>query len=76
MGSHRGKINSVMLGVGATFEFLAGTKPQAPEWVQASGLEWLFRLGTEPRRLFRRYAYHNPRFILLLAQQYFKLRSA
>ena len=58
-----------MLGVGAAFDFLAGTKPQAPRWMQQSGLEWIFRLGTEPQRLWRRYLSRNPRFaILALAQ--------
>ena len=51
MHAHQGRIQSVMLGVGAAFDFLARTKPQAPRWMQQSGLEWLFRLGAEPRRL-------------------------
>jgi N-acetylglucosaminyldiphosphoundecaprenol N-acetyl-beta-D-mannosaminyltransferase len=67
MAEHRGKVNAVMLGVGAAFDFHAGVKPQAPVWVQRIGLEWLFRLFTEPRRLWKRYLYHNPRFILLAA---------
>ncbi len=72
MASHKGRVNAVMLGVGAAFDFLAGLKPQAPRWIQRAGLEWLFRLATEPRRLWRRYAYHNPRFVALLARQYLK----
>lgn len=72
MASHKGRVNAVMLGVGAAFDFLAGTKRQAPAWMQRGGLEWAFRLMTEPRRLWRRYAYHNPRFIALLAGQYLK----
>lgn len=72
MASHKGSVNAVMLGVGAAFAFLAGAKPQAPAWMQRVGLEWLFRLATEPRRLWRRYAYHNPRFVALLAGQYLK----
>lgn len=71
MAEHRGRVNAVMLGVGAAFDFLAGVKPQAPAWMQRMGLEWAFRLATEPRRLWRRYAYHNPRFVALLARQYF-----
>lgn len=70
--SHKGAVNAVMLGVGAAFDFLAGVKPEAPEWMQRAGLEWLFRLATEPRRLGWRYAYHNPRFAVLLAAQYLK----
>lgn len=65
MAKHRGRVNAVMLGVGAAFDFHAGAKPQAPEWMQVMGLEWLFRLSTEPRRLWKRYLYHNPRFIVL-----------
>ena len=69
MAAHRGSIPAVMLGVGAAFDFLAGVKPQAPAWMQNSGLEWLFRLATEPRRLFWRYMKHNPRFAALFAWQ-------
>jgi N-acetylglucosaminyldiphosphoundecaprenol N-acetyl-beta-D-mannosaminyltransferase len=67
MAEHRGKIKAVMIGVGAAFDFHAGIKPQAPLWLQKIGLEWLFRLSTEPRRLWRRYFYYNPRFALLAA---------
>ena len=56
---------SVMVGVGAAFDFLAGCKPQAPRWVQKMGLEWFFRLISEPRRLWKRYLLNYPRFILL-----------
>jgi N-acetylglucosaminyldiphosphoundecaprenol N-acetyl-beta-D-mannosaminyltransferase len=56
------------LAVGAAFDFLAGTKPQAPKWMQQAGLEWAFRLGSEPRRLARRYLWGNPRFLLAAAR--------
>jgi len=66
MARHLGRIQApVMIGVGAAFDFLAGTKRQAPRWMQRSGLEWLFRLVTEPRRLWRRYFYIVPGFALL-----------
>jgi len=65
MAEHKGKVNAVMLGVGAAFDFHAGVKRQAPAWMQRAGLEWLFRLFTEPRRLWKRYLYHNPRFLVL-----------
>lgn len=65
MAAHRGRIHAVMLGVGAAFDFHAGAKPQAPLILQRLGLEWLFRLLHEPRRLWRRYLYHNPRFVVL-----------
>jgi N-acetylglucosaminyldiphosphoundecaprenol N-acetyl-beta-D-mannosaminyltransferase len=69
MAAHRPGVQAVMLGVGAAFDFLAGTKPQAPRWMMRIGLEWLFRLATEPRRLWRRYLKHNPRFVFLFALQ-------
>jgi N-acetylglucosaminyldiphosphoundecaprenol N-acetyl-beta-D-mannosaminyltransferase len=65
MEEHRNKVKAVMIGVGAAFDFHAGIKPQAPPWMQQIGLEWLFRLSTEPRRLWKRYLYHNPRFVVL-----------
>ncbi len=66
MARHLGRIEApVMVGVGAAFDFLAGTKRQAPRWIQRNGLEWLFRLCSEPRRLWRRYAYSVPGFIIL-----------
>lgn len=65
MAEHRGKVRAVMLGVGAAFDFHSGLKLQAPSWMQRLGLEWLFRLLTEPRRLWKRYLYHNSRFIFL-----------
>ena len=67
MADHRGKVNAVMIGVGAAFDFHAGLKSQAPAWMQKIGLEWFYRLVTEPRRLWRRYLYHNPRFVFLAA---------
>ncbi len=54
MADHRGKVNAVMIGVGAAFDFHAGLKSQAPAWMQKIGLEWFYRLVTEPRRLWRR----------------------
>ena len=56
----------VLIGVGAAFDFHAGLKPQAPPWLRRTGLEWLFRLATEPRRLWRRYLIGNSRFLWLL----------
>ena len=69
MAAHRDRVRAVMLGVGAAFDFLAGAKPHAPRWMQTAGLEWLFRLLTEPRRLWKRYLKHNPRFLVLFARQ-------
>ncbi len=53
----------VLLGVGAAFDFHAGKTRQAPQWMQDNGMEWFFRLATEPRRLWRRYLLHNPPFL-------------
>lgn len=55
---------SVLLGVGAAFDFHAGLLRQAPPWMRQSGLEWAFRLGVEPRRLWRRYLRNNPEFVV------------
>ncbi len=64
MYEHRDKLRvPVMVGVGAAFDFLAGVKPRAPRWMQEHGLEWLFRLLTEPRRLWRRYLIYGPKFV-------------
>jgi N-acetylglucosaminyldiphosphoundecaprenol N-acetyl-beta-D-mannosaminyltransferase len=69
MARHRARVRAVQVGVGAAFDFLAGTKRQAPPRIQSWGLEWLFRLATEPRRLWRRYLRHNPRFVALFTKQ-------
>ncbi len=58
----------VLVGVGAAFDIVSGLVPQAPRWVQRSGFEWLFRLGTEPRRLWRRYLSNNPRFVVAICR--------
>lgn len=69
MARNVGRLNApVLIGVGAAFDFLSGRKRQAPRWMQRSGLEWLFRLMTEPRRLWRRYARY-PVFALLVLGQ-------
>lgn len=64
LGHHRGRIPAVMLGVGAAFDFHAGTISRAPEWMRASGLEWLHRLASEPGRLWWRYTSTNTLFLL------------
>jgi len=65
----------VLAGVGAAFDFLSGNKPQAPRWMQRIGLEWFFRLVTEPRRLWRRYLLQYPRFIFLVVMQMIGLKK-
>jgi N-acetylglucosaminyldiphosphoundecaprenol N-acetyl-beta-D-mannosaminyltransferase len=74
MAAHKGRVQAVMVGVGAAFDFLAGAKPQAPRWMMRIGMEWFFRLVTEPRRLWKRYLKHNPRFVLLFAAQLLRQR--
>jgi N-acetylglucosaminyldiphosphoundecaprenol N-acetyl-beta-D-mannosaminyltransferase len=70
MAAHRSPLLApVMIGVGAAFDMHAGLKPQAPRWMQRSGLEWLFRLIVEPRRLWRRYLINNPLFVWHLMRQ-------
>ena len=62
---------AALVGVGAAFDFHAGLVPQAPSWRQASGLEWVYRLAQEPRRLWKRYARYNPLFVGAFARQFF-----
>jgi len=74
MVAHQGRIPAVMLGVGAAFDFHAGRARQAPRWMQERGLEWVFRLMMNPRRLWKRYAKNNPRFVGLSLLQLLGLR--
>lgn len=64
-----GKIDAVLVSVGAAFDFHSGRVKQAPSWVQTIGMEWVFRLIMEPSRLWKRYLKHNPRFLVLVAKQ-------
>ena len=75
MAAHQDRLPLVQLGVGAAFDFHSGRVRQAPGWLQRMGLEWLFRLIMEPRRLWRRYFRHNPRFVGLVFLQLLGLRS-
>jgi N-acetylglucosaminyldiphosphoundecaprenol N-acetyl-beta-D-mannosaminyltransferase len=75
MASHRGRLAaSVLIGVGAAFDFHAGTVRQAPRWMMAAGLEWLFRFSREPRRLWYRYLVYNPLFLFHVALQVLGLK--
>ena len=69
MAEHRGRVNAVMIGVGAAFDFHAGVVSRAPAWMRDNGLEWLHRWASEPRRLWRRYLVTNTLFILGAARQ-------
>lgn len=70
----RDVLSMPLLAVGAAFPFIAGILPQAPEWMQRRGLEWVFRLIKEPQRLWRRYLYLNPAYLWLVVLQATKLR--
>jgi N-acetylglucosaminyldiphosphoundecaprenol N-acetyl-beta-D-mannosaminyltransferase len=74
MYQHRNKIKAAMVGIGGVFPIYAGIKKHAPEWVQASGLEWFYRLLQEPGRLWQRYFKTIPPFLYLSAKQVFKTR--
>jgi N-acetylglucosaminyldiphosphoundecaprenol N-acetyl-beta-D-mannosaminyltransferase len=65
----------VSLGIGVSFEFVAGLVPRAPRWMQRAGLEWLHRLGSEPGRLWKRYLVGNAKFCVLVARQWVAQRS-
>jgi len=69
MATHRGRINAVMIGVGAAFDYHAGVIKRAPVWMQRKGLEWLYRLCLEPRRLLKRYLVTNSLFIVGFSKQ-------
>lgn len=69
MASHRGQVHAVMIGVGAAFDYHAGTISRAPLWMQRLGLEWFHRLCSEPRRLWKRYLVTNTLFVLLALRQ-------
>lgn len=65
MADHQGKVNGLMIGVGAGFDYLAGNIDRAPEWMQKSNMEWFYRLIQDPRRLFKRYMTTNFEFLWL-----------
>jgi len=71
MYNNKDKLNCIMIGVGAAFDFIAGNKKSAPLWIQKIGFEWLFRFISEPKRLWQRYLKHNPRFLYYFMLQYF-----
>lgn len=72
---NRKLISMPLMAVGAAFDFHAGTLPQAPEFLQKYGLEWLYRLVQEPRRLWKRYATTNPHYVWMIALQFFGIRD-
>lgn len=76
MWEHRNRLNvPVMLGVGQAFDLLAKVKNRAPKWMCNSGLEWFYRIVTEPRRLWKRYLVNNSRFLGLVLAEEIKLKA-
>lgn len=69
MAAHRDSLRVVMIGLGAAIDMIGGQQPVAPRWMQSSGLEWVYRLASDPGRLWRRYAKHNLRFVALVASE-------
>jgi N-acetylglucosaminyldiphosphoundecaprenol N-acetyl-beta-D-mannosaminyltransferase len=77
MQTHMPRIGSgIAIGVGAAFALLSGTTTQAPRWVQRSGLEWLFRLAMEPKRLYRRYFFVVPMYLRFFVAAVIKHHAA
>ena len=74
MFEHRGRVQAVLLGIGAGIDFHAGTVTRAPDWMRDNGLEWLFRLTQEPGRLWRRYLVHNTLFVVGALRQFARHR--
>jgi N-acetylglucosaminyldiphosphoundecaprenol N-acetyl-beta-D-mannosaminyltransferase len=75
MAAHKSHLPALLIGVGAAFDFLAGTRQRAPVRVRNFGLEWLHRLVSEPRRMWKRYVTTNPVFVWILAKEYLKLKN-
>lgn len=69
MAAHCGRVHALMIGVGAAFDYHAGTVQRAPLWFQRHGLEWLYRLSAEPKRLFKRYLVTNTLFLVGIGKQ-------
>jgi len=71
MWEQRGRVNGIMFGIGAAFDLISGVVPEAPGFLQAIGMEWAYRLFREPNRLWRRYIFNNPAFLVLWTVQVF-----
>ncbi|MCW3113070.1 MAG: glycosyl transferase, WecB/TagA/CpsF family [Segetibacter sp.] len=74
MGAVHERLNAVLVGIGGALPVVIGVHKRAPKWMQTAGLEWLFRLIQEPRRLFKRYAITNTWFLFLLLREYYRSR--
>jgi N-acetylglucosaminyldiphosphoundecaprenol N-acetyl-beta-D-mannosaminyltransferase len=74
-GSEGTRLPCAMVGVGAAFDMFGGRTRNAPGWMQGAGLEWAYRLASEPRRLWRRQLRNNPRFVVLFLRQLARART-
>ncbi len=74
MAAMQGRINSCMVGIGGALPVMIGMQKRAPKWIQDASLEWLYRLGQEPKRLFKRYFYTNSLFLFLFTKEYLKTK--
>lgn len=74
MAAMKGKVNAVMTGVGGSIPVTIGMQKRAPLWMQKAGLEWLYRFAQEPKRLFKRYAYTNSKFMWVMLKALIKLK--
>lgn len=75
MYDHANKLNGIMIGVGAGFDYYAENIKRAPIWMQKNNLEWLYRLIQDPKRLFKRYVKYNFKYIYLIIKNYYKLED-
>lgn len=75
MAEHKGRVHAITIGVGAAFDFHTGKVERAPKWAQKIGMEWAHRLISEPKRLWRRYLATNPRFMMMFALQFLRLKK-
>jgi len=75
MAEHKNRIKSCMIGLGGAFEVYAEVKNRAPQFLQDSSLEWMYRFIQDPKRLWKRYLYTNSKFIILFINQFFNIRK-
>lgn len=75
MAAYRPHVSAVLIGIGAAFDFIAGTAKRAPGWMQRCGLEWLHRLVVNPRKTWRRYATTNPLFVWMVLREYLTIKA-
>jgi N-acetylglucosaminyldiphosphoundecaprenol N-acetyl-beta-D-mannosaminyltransferase len=74
MAAMQGRVKTVMIGIGGALPVMVGMQSRAPKWMQSNGLEWLFRLIQEPKRLFKRYATTNSLFLYLLIREFIHIK--